>query len=221
MRFWSGIRIATNRRGAAKRKLVRRGTTWPGVLGAILSLHATAMSAAAAPPDNVSPLKSRFTTIGLDTCTVVRRHPDGNSWRCDGLPDYPVYLAEGDLRFYMSFGPRAEKQKAATQTLGPFNTVFRDKRNRITIEWRYVRRGGKDLPYAAIVRYFTSRDGTKGQALIVTRISDQEACHVAYVDALANPSAIALARSIADERARTFSCKDEPTVVGATGRSPL
>ena len=184
-------------------------------------IYLLAAPALAAPPDNVSPLKSQFTTIELSDCTVTRQHPDGNAWSCDGLPGYPVYIAEGDLRVFMSFGPQGEQQKAATQTLPPFNTVFKDNRNRITIEWRYVRRGGRDQPYAAIVRYFTTRDATRGQVLVVTRISDRDACHVAYVDALANPSAIALARSVADELARTFDCKAGPSVIGATGKSPM
>jgi hypothetical protein len=186
---------------------------------ALLLFYAT--TAAAAPPDNTSPLKSQFTTIDLDACAVVKHHADGKAWRCDGLPGYPVYLAEGDLRVFMSFGPKAEQARAATQTLGPFNTVFKDKRNRIAIEWRYVRRSGRDLPYAAIVRYFTTRDGARGQVLIVTRVSEHDACHIGYIDANANPSAIALARSLADERARGFDCKSDPTIVGATGRSPI
>jgi hypothetical protein len=186
-----------------------------------LCLATTTAAALAAPPDNLSPLKSKFTTIDLGNCAVVKRHTDGNTWRCQGLPGYPVLLAEGDLRFFMSFGRNPDRQKAASQTLGPFNTVFKDKRNRVTIEWRYVRHQEKDRPYAAIVRYFTSRDGARGQVFVVSRVSESEACHVAYIDALANPDAIALARSVADERARTFNCKDEPTVVGPSDKSPI
>ena len=180
------------------------------------------MTAVAAPPDNGSPLKSQFTTLSLSQCEIVKRHADGNSWLCPGLPGYPVYVAEGDLRFFMGFGPQAQKTRASTQTLGAFNTVFKDNRSRFTIEWRYVRRQGRDIPHAAIVRFFTSLDKNRGQVLVVTRIAETEACHVGYIDALANVhSAIALARSIADDKARTFDCKSEPQSYGATGRSPL
>ena len=56
------------------------------------------------------------------------------------------------------------------------------------------------MPYAAIVRYFTAVDGAKGEVLVVSRITATEACHVAYIDALATPEAIVLARRVADER---------------------
>ena len=181
----------------------------------------TATAAIAAPPDNASPLKSQFTTLNLDDCKELSRDPAGNAWLCPGLPGYPVYVAEGDLRYFMSFGARSQQLTSAKQTLGAFNTVFRDKRNRFTVEWRYVRQEGRDQPYAAIVRYFTSRDGEKGQVIVVTRISPVDSCHMAYIDALATQSAIALARSAADELARGFDCKSEPRQLGGTGRSPM
>jgi hypothetical protein len=55
----------------------------------------------------------------------------------------------------------------------------------------------------------------------VSKVSKSETCHVAYIDALANPDAITLARQVADGRARTFDCRREPTAEGATGRSPM
>ena len=121
----------------------------------------------------------------------------------------------------MSFGPSADKQRAAQQTLQTSSSLFRDKIQRVTVEWRYIRRNGRDLPYATIVRYFTMRDSARGQVLVVTRVTETEACQVAWIDALANPSAIALARSVADELARSFDCKGEPRTVGATGKSPM
>lgn len=194
-----------------------RSPLWPAAAG-LLSCAAPVL---AAPPDNVSPLKSQFTTLALSSCEVVRRHTDGDARRCDGLAGFPIYIAEGDQRTFVSFGPKAESMRAATQTLGPFNALHVGKSGRVTIEWRYVRRGGKDLPYAAIARYVTSRDGAKGQVLVVTRIGADGTCHMGYIDALANPSAIALARSLADERAQAFDCKSPPATYGATGRSPM
>ena len=47
---------------------------------------------------------------------------------------------------------------------------------------------------------------------VVTRLGRGGVCHVGHVDALANPDADALARKIADERARTFRC-----ILGETG----
>jgi hypothetical protein len=202
--------------GKRQRGLCVVGRGWAGLLAALL-----AMPAAAAPPDNLSPLKSRFTTVEIETCEMVKKHPDGDARRCDGLADWPIYVAEGDQRTFVSFGAKADQTRAATQTLGPFNSLYVGRSRRVTVEWRYVRRGGKDLPYAAIVRYVTARDGARGQVLVVTRIGPDGVCHMGYIDALANPSAIALARSLADEKARSFDCKSGPQVYGATGKSPL
>jgi hypothetical protein len=64
-------------------------------------------------------------------------------------------------------------------------------------------------------------NGRKGDVLVVSKVSDEETCHVAYIDALANRDAIALAREIADRQAKTFDCRSRPRVEGATGRSPM
>ncbi len=165
--------------------------------------------------------KSRFTTIDLHTCKVLARHRDGGAWRCEGLQGYPVYLAEGDLRSFMSFGHDAEKRRAATQTLSAFNSPFEGKTQRVIVEWRVTTRDGKAIPYATIVRYVTSDGTASGQVLVVTRVTPTEACRMVVVDALANADAIVLARQFADERAASFDCRNEPTVVGHTGKSPM
>jgi hypothetical protein len=157
-----------------------------------------------------TPAKSLYTNIDLAQCTRLKHHPDGSTWRCAGLPGYPILVAQGDLRFYLSFGLNAEKRRAAEQTLSAFNTPFADRRTRATVEWRFETRDDKPVPYAAIVRYFTSLDAAKGEVLVVSRVTATEACHVAYIDALATPEAIVLARRIADERARSFDCRQEP-----------
>ncbi len=169
----------------------------------------------------IQQVKSLYTVIDLDSCKTVATHPDGNAWLCEGLPGYPVYIAEGDLRIYLSAGPKAAETRAAKQTLAPFNTVFEGNSNRTTVEWRYVIRNDSPVPYAAIVRYFTSSDGEQGQVLVVTRVTDTEACHIAYIDAVANTEAIVMARRVADEQARAFNCQGEPVRIGAAGKSPM
>ncbi len=181
-----------------------------------------ALALALAPvPAASNPVKSLYTTIDLKACKRIKRHRDGGSWRCEGLPGYPVYIAEGDLRQFVSAGENAEKRRAATQTLGAFNSIFERGSDRATIEWRFDRRGDRQIPYAIIVRFHTSADDRKGDVLVVSKVSASETCHMAYVDALANEDAIALARRVADERARTFDCRREPRPEGATGRSPM
>lgn len=169
----------------------------------------------------VRPAKSLYTNIDLRQCARLKHHPDGDTWRCAGLPGYPILIAEGDLRFFLSFGRNAEKRRAAEQTLPAFNTPFAGRSKRATVEWRFDMREEKPVPYAAIVRYFTAVDGAKGEALVVSRVTATEACHVAYIDALATPEAIVLARRIADERSRSFDCRNEPTREGVAGNGPL
>lgn len=172
-------------------------------------------------PAAANPVKSLYTTVDLKVCKQVKRHRDGGAWRCEGLDGLPVYVAEGDLRQFVSVGANAEKRRAATQTLGAFNSIFEKGGSRATIEWRFNRRGERKLPYAIIVRFHTSRDGRNGDVLVVSKVSDTETCHVAYIDALANRDAIALARQIADRQATSFDCRKEPHTEGATGRSPM
>ena len=192
--------------------------------GAVPRLRAVALVAGcvlAAAPAAASPVKSLYTTIELRACKQTKRHPDGGAWLCRGLDDIPVYVAEGDLRQFVSAGTNAQSRRAATQTLGPFNSMFERGSDRATIEWRFVRRGERRLPYAMIVRFHTSQEGRRGDVLVVMKVSERETCHVAHIDALANQNAIALARFVADERARSFDCRSEPLTEGATGRSPM
>lgn len=168
-----------------------------------------------------SALKSLYTTVDLATCRKVGSHPDGGAWECPGLRGYPVYLAEGDLRQFVSVGANAAKRRAAQQTLPPFNSIFAKASKRSTIEWRYVVRDNRQVPYAIIVRFHTSKDSARGDVLVVMKVTPTETCHVAKIDALANPDPLILARNIADEDARRFDCRQEPKNRGATGKSPM
>jgi hypothetical protein len=173
-------------------------------------------------PVTANPLKSLYTTIDLKDCGKVKTHPDGKTWMCRGLDGFPVYYAEDNLHTFVSVGSKGESSRAAHQTLGARNSIFPDsKARRSIVEWRFVRVDGKVVPYATILRYFTSNGRIKGQVLVVSRVVSGEVCHVAHIDALANPDAIALARKVADETSRKFNCADEPMTVGKTGRSPL
>jgi hypothetical protein len=165
--------------------------------------------------------RSLYSTIDLKTCTQIAKRPDGGAWRCNGLAGYPVYVAESDLHQFVSFGSNAESRRAAKQTLRASNTIFATFHARATIEWRFDRRGDVAIPYATIVRYYTSSNNDKGEVLVVSRVTDKETCHVAYIDALASAEAISLARKVADEKARRFNCAWEPRVEGARGQSPI
>jgi hypothetical protein len=190
-------------------------------LGFAMVLGGCLASALDHSPAAANPVKSLYTTVQLKTCKQVKRHRDGGAWLCEGLAGLPVYVAEGDLRQFLSVGADAPKRRAATQTLGAFNSIFENGSDRATIEWRFDRRGERQIPYAIIVRFHTAQDGRKGDVLVVSKVGAAETCHVAYVDALANSDAITLARFVADKQAKTFDCRSEPHTEGATGKSPM
>ena len=90
------------------------------------------------------------TTLDLKACKILKKHPDGNAWLCPGLAGVPVYVAEGDLRFYVSAGMAPEKRRAASQTLRPFNSIFKGQASRASVEWRAAGTGKARQPYATI-----------------------------------------------------------------------
>lgn len=140
---------------------------------------------------------------------------------CPGKAGLVVLISEDDLREVVSVGKSraaAAKEPAAEVWFGPFNS------SEHTVEWRAA--DGK--PFAIIQRWHIAdnndpdkqgRPNTKA-LLVITRLPPGAVCHVAYVDAIANPNANELARKAADELARGFKCgKDELKIVGARGRA--
>jgi len=156
--------------------------------------------------------KSAYTVLDRKAC---------QDHLCPGLDGFPIYLLERDGRTFVASGTNPKKSQAAQQSLAASNTPFAPATDRATIEWRFVIRDNRKMPFAMIVRYFTQQKGRAGEVLVVTRIAGAESCHVAYIDALATTNAIVVARKIADSRARTFDCKSAVTVDGERGLSPM
>lgn len=160
--------------------------------------------------------QSEYTDLDLDLCTVVQSDDFGSTWACNGHKGIPVMVAEGDLRMMVSFGLTSTEEKAASQTLPPFNHLGEK------VEWRLSNATGGYKSFAAIVRYFTAapepeegkEKGPDGQVLVVIRIEPGATCQIAWIDALANPDANELARKAADETAPDFDCANEPEIVG-------
>lgn len=155
-------------------------------------------------------LDSAYTDVNLDACSVITSDDFGSTWACPGHKGIPVMIAEGDLRFFVSYGLKSTEERAASQTPPPFNYLGP------RIEWRLSNAEGGWKPFATILRYFTQRDPDEreGQVLVVTKLEMGATCHVAYIDALANPDANSIARDAADELAPDFDCDDEPEIVG-------
>ena len=154
---------------------------------------------------------SAYTDINLDECLVLSADDFGASWACPGYKGYPLQVTEGDLRFTLNYGFNVDKEPGTGQSLGPFNHLGPK------LEWRLSNASGQWLPVATIVRYFTQNPDTleeTNQVLVVTQLVEGETCHIAYIDALANPNANELARQAADKAGKFDCTKDEVDYVG-------
>jgi hypothetical protein len=143
-------------------------------------------------------------------CTTLKSNPDeGGSYlqRCAGHSGTAVFVAEGDLRTFVSYGWNAQAEIAASETFPFFNGVGD------TVEWR-LRDGS---PVATILRWkIDGGDGLpKGEVLVVTQLQEGNQCWIAQISATMNPDANMLARQAADELAGNFRCGDEmPRIYG-------
>lgn len=154
---------------------------------------------------------SAYTDLDIEQCLVLEADDFGASWACPGYKGFPLMVQEGDLRFSLSYGFNPEKNATGFQTLPPFNNLGS------RLEWRLSNEKGYFFPIATIVRYHTADPETgenKGQVLVVSQIQEGNSCHIAYVDALANADANALARAAADKAGKFNCAKDEPEVIG-------
>lgn len=139
---------------------------------------------------------------------------------CAGYKDFAVYFKESDLRQSQTYGPIGKAWlDEAFESFGPFNHTS------AKIEWRLYAGGA---PFATIVRWFVSdpemtsdTDTRYGEILVVSTVAtagNPTSCVVGYVDALENGGANALARTLADGKAASFTCgKDEPQWQGERG----
>jgi hypothetical protein len=159
-------------------------------------------------------IDSAYTKIRLQDCTLLEAPSEegtfGGSWQCPGYRGQPVFVAEGDLRMFVSFGPSAATEPAASQTLPNFNSVNE------TLEWR-LRDG---TPFATILRWFPNIEpGEKtGNVLVVTQLlPGGGTCQIARIDAQANSNANVLARQAADTLAGRHDCAQPPRVLGNPG----
>src|SRR3954467_10155644 len=115
---------------------------------------------------------------------------DGSTTRvCPGKAGLVVLISEDDLRETVSVGrsrAAAAREPAAQSWFGPFNSTTN------TVEWRAV--DGK--PFAIIQRWHIADNSdpekngrpTAKPMLVVTTLPPGIVCHVAYIDAQANPN---------------------------------
>jgi hypothetical protein len=174
-------------------------------------------------PANAQTFGSSYTSTAPKDCRVrsAGNGVDDSTIRvCPGKAGLVVVVSEDDLRETVSVGRNraaADKEPAAQARFGPFNSTT------TTVEWRAA--NGK--PFAIIQRWHIADNSDEDKdgrpiakpMLVVTRLPPGPVCHVAYIDALANPNPNEFARKAADEFARNFDCgKDEVKVIGEAGR---
>lgn len=130
---------------------------------------------------------------------------------CKGADGIAVFVSEGDLRMSISYG----RQKADDRyfTFGNFNRVGG------TMEWRLKDDNGYKAPFATILRWYVSVEQPREeQALVITKIAENDFCVAGFVEATAQPNANVLAREIADTVVPGFVCgQDQPQWYGQTG----
>jgi len=160
--------------------------------------------------------RSVYTDVDVARCQVIEQAQEGDGeWAVFGCPGWngmSVFITEADLRYSLGYGPNGRSQKSFSQFLSPFNTIGKK------MEWRLT----DGRLSATILRYFTQSGsgGKQGQILVVTKVAGRQACHVAYVDALANKGANQMAQFAADHIAPNFKCgSDRPIHIGKRGVS--
>ncbi len=155
-------------------------------------------------------ISSSYTSTAPKHCRVTSagNGVDDSTIRfCPGKAGLGVLVSEDDLRETVSVGrtrAAAAEEPAAQVWFHPFNSTT------TTVEWRAL--DGK--PFAIIQRWHIADNGDQDKdgrpiakpMLAVTRLPPGPVCHVAYIDAQANPDANELARKAADEFARGFTC---------------
>lgn len=114
-------------------------------------------------PAQAQEISGLYTPLDLKKCKDVTQADAkeyGTIWRCEGYEGLSIRVAEGDLRIFVSYGPKAETQTAANETLPQFNTIG-DK-----LEWRVAKEGERFRPFATILRYKWDSDNGEGSTLV-------------------------------------------------------
>ncbi len=173
-------------------------------------------------PVHGATVDSAYTTLAWrDGCAVIDQPgpDDPGAWavlRCAGLGGRPVFVSDSDMRMSVWYGPGGGRD-TAWSSFSAFNEV------NDVIEWRGVVTADGLRPFAAIHRWFVDDGqgaGGRRQVLVISTVATapgRDSCPVGYVDANANANANALARRVADQRARDFRCgQDTAGYHGAT-----
>lgn len=171
------------------------------------SLVAIAISLAMLGTAGAQEWRSVYTDNDFSSCITLAVDPGHSAeLACPGYKGYPLLIADSDLRMFVSYGFDARDEMAARQTFPNFNTIGEK------LEWLIADHPELgEQPVASILRYYIDRSAgfiPDTQVLVVTRIEPGNTCHVAYIDALANPNANELARRAAANLVPGWDCEN-------------
>lgn len=149
--------------------------------------------------------RSVYTDTDSSNCITLAAEPGHSAeLACPGYKGYPLLIRDGDLRMFVSYGFDARGEVAASQTMPDFNTIGEK------LEWLIADHPQLgEQPVASILRYHLDRSEgfiPDTQVLVITKIEPGNTCHVAYIDALANPNANVLARQTAADLVPGWDC---------------
>ena len=164
-------------------------------------------------PAGSTEMSNAYSKLDEASCmTLVANEQEGWSQQvCKGYDGIAVFVSEGDLRMSLSY--RDQKAGDRYFTFGNFNRVGD------TMEWRLRDEDGVKAPFATILRWYVSVEQPREeQALVITKIEENDYCIAGFVEATAEPDANQLARDVADSVVPDFACgKDQPQWHGKTG----
>jgi hypothetical protein len=182
------------------------------------NLPTVAVLAALCLPVAAAEIKSEYTDIDFErSCSAFAQSDEtGDSVNlvCPGWRGYPVIFYEGDLRESIFYGFPPSGAEPVWESFSAFNSAGPK------IEWRIEVDGAKQVPIAAIQRWFVNSDPEdsekKTEVLVVEKVGQigvGEGCVIGLVVASGNPKANETARKIADEQAHDFACGADERVV--------
>lgn len=165
---------------------------------AILYFFAFAMSASA----NDAIVSSY--NPGID-CKITSETDAFIDFRCPGVFGVDVWFLIGDARWTVAFHKNEPTGLILNQG---FNRAHHPD---LQIEWRFD--GNRPMAAIQIWRFYDGEDLDEG-AYVITKIDDDQVCHMGLIDISENPDALAIARKYADSSADTFSCENDPLWLG-------
>jgi hypothetical protein len=92
----------------------------------LLLFHSALSFALGILPARAEEISSLYTSLDLKKCRDITPEDAKDYdtvWRCKGWGRIDVRMAKGDLRIYVSYGPKAEQQTAAQETLPQVNMI--------------------------------------------------------------------------------------------------